>query len=217
MMKRTLLSRILSCSIFALGSVALLSNTSAQVLHEALVKKVEISMQQTPEFNAGGPKGKSWDPLQWLEIEVELDVDSKSPTKIIPEIEATFYVALPNKAGGPGAGPNARVMLVDRITFVNIRAHKGEAFLIAYVNPDTLTRFTGEEKARENDVLSVGIEISGPGLSNSKPDKMWGSTAAGQWWRQVSYPREQGMVLPKGKTPFALLWYDRYPQTRELR
>jgi len=142
---------------------------------------------------------------------VELDVDSKSPTKTIPEITATFYIALPNKSG------QGNVMLTDRITFVNVRAHKGTAYLIAYVNPDTLTRFTGQEKARVNDILSAGVEIDGPGLSNAKRDKMMGSTKAGAWWKEVSYPREQGMILPKGKTPFALLWFDRYPQTRDDR
>lgn len=205
------LSRILSLSMVALGSAALLSTASGQVLHEALVKKVEVSMQQTPSFSAGGPKDKRWDPLEWLEIEVELDVDSKSPTKIIPEISATFYLALPNKSA------DGNVMLTDRMTFVNIRAHKGKAFLIAYVNPDTLTRFTGQEKASKNDILSAGVEIEGPGLSIAKRDKMIGSTRAGAWWKTVNYPREQGMILPKGKTPFSLLWFDRYPQTRDER
>ena len=207
----TYLSRSFSLSMVALGSAVLLSTASGQVLHEALVKKVETSMQQTPSFSAGGPKDKRWDPLEWLEIEVELDVDSKSPTKTIPEITATFYIALPNKSG------QGNVMLTDRITFVNVRAHKGTAYLIAYVNPDTLTRFTGQEKARVNDILSAGVEIDGPGLSNAKRDKMMGSTKAGAWWKEVSYPREQGMILPKGKTPFALLWFDRYPQTRDDR
>lgn len=209
----TFLSRILSLSIVALGSAAFLSTASGQVLHEALVKKVEVTMQQTPNFAAAGPKDKRWDPLEWLEIEVELDVDSKSPTKIIPEITATFYLALPNKSGNAGGN----VMLTDRITFVNVRAHNGEAFLIAYVNPDTLTRFTGQEKARETDILSAGVEIEGPGLSNVKRDKMMGSTKAGAWWKEVAYSREQGMILPKSKTPFALLWFDRYPQTRDER
>ncbi len=170
-------------------------------------------MQQTPNFAVAGPKDKRWDPLEWLEIEVELDVDSKAPTKIIPEITATFYLALPNKSGNA----SGNVMLTDRITFVNIRAHSGKAYLIAYVNPDTLTRFTGEEKAKENDILSAGVEIEGAGLSIAKRDKMMGSTKAGAWWKEVTYPREQGMILTKGKTPFALLWFDRYPQTRDDR
>ena len=208
------LRRALPLAVAAVGFVVLPNSAQAQIKHKVEVKKVEVSMQQTPNFAAAGPKSKRWDPLDWLEIEVELKVETIEKNKIIPELNATFYVALPNVSGGPGAD---KVMLTDRITFTNVRTHSGEAYLIAYVSPDTLSRFTGKEKASDSDIFSAGIEIDGPGVRNTEPKDLVGATKEVGWWRQVSYPREQGMVLRKGKTPFALLWFDRYPVARDDR
>ncbi|QQL44518.1 Amuc_1102 family pilus-like protein [Sulfuriroseicoccus oceanibius] len=202
-----------SLALAVVGMAALPTYVSAQVQHKVEVKKVEVEMQQTPRYAAAGPRDKRWDQLEWLEIEVELDVDSRAETKVIPELTATFYVALPNEADRAAR----YVMLSDSITFTNIRAGSKKAYLVAYVDPDTLARFVGKDKPSKGDVQSVGVTVTAPNISMSKPKDLFASTKGGEWWKKWSDPRESGLIRAKGNTPFALLWYDRYPQTRQER
>jgi hypothetical protein len=48
------------------------------------VKKVEVEVQKTPQFQAGGVNNKNIpNPRDWLEVEVEFEVDTRAPDNAV--------------------------------------------------------------------------------------------------------------------------------------
>ncbi len=164
------------------------------------VKKVEVEVQKTPQFQAGGVNDKNIpNPRDWLEVEVEFEVDARAPDNaVVGELLFRYYIGFKDQSG------NGRTITGD-VKHKNVMIGE-EAYSAVYVSPNTLGEITGEYRNfQPSDVAAVGVEIFYNGvlvggnssLSGTKA-KFWEATGTGPG------------ILSKHETPFALLWIDRY-------
>ena len=164
------------------------------------VKKVEVEVQKTPQFQAGGVNNKNIpNPRDWLEVEVEFEVDARAPDNaVVGELLFRYYIGFKDQRG------TGRTITGD-VKHKNVMIGE-ETYSAVYVSPDTLGEITGEYRNfQSSDVAAVGVEIFYNGvlvggyssLSGTKA-KFWEATGTGPG------------ILSKHETPFALLWIDRY-------
>lgn len=166
----------------------------------AQIMEVKPIMQKTPEFQAVTSESKK-DPKrrEWLELEMEFKTESDSRVGILPELTISYYLAV------KGSTPQ---VLTGTFTYANV-VDKEPNFAVVYVSPNGLTRIAGEpNKFRVGDVVKVGVEILYQGRVVAESDKS-------KWWTTVNAPKTDGLLLPKEKTPFGMLWLDRHVELRE--
>ena len=113
----------------------------ADNLHRAKIKDLEFQFIDTPRFRLVDTPDRAQDrnPVKWLEIEAEVEVESLHPSEVIPEIIATWHVIVTEpdfeKTNG---GKDQLVRLTGEMTFTNVRTHNEKTHLVAYVHPDQL-------------------------------------------------------------------------------
>ena len=163
--------------------------------------KIEVDTQKTPDIQAGQVKAKKVSsPRDWLEIEVEFEIDARPNDAVIPQVMMKYYVAIQAKDG-------SLKMLTGQVDHVNVVAGE-ETFSCAYVSPSSLGKITGDFKqfqASAVNSVAVAVFVNGELKGGESEGKL-----NGRWWEGQSGSQE---VLPKAKTPFALLWLDRYADT----
>lgn len=165
------------------------------------IKNVETEAQKTPQFQAGGVSGKKVpNPREWLEIEVEFEADKVSPRDgVLPELLFRYYVGLTDAAG-------KAVVLTGDVTHVNVIAGE-EYYSAVYVAPSTMGKITGEYRRVDmGKVKAIGVEVYFNGVLVGGES----STKKNFW----SAMQSQSGILSREKTPFALLWIDRYPEVK---
>lgn len=180
-----------------------------QPTHRVKILKIEGLSQQTPKFQVSGPSDKAPKPRYWMEIEAEIEVETKDPSGFIPELEAQWFAVIMDKFS------KEPVRLMGKTTFKNVSTKDKKIFLSAYIEPDTLERLTGSTRPSENDIEGYALMISGAGIS-TLPAHVGGLTMAtaekdAKWW--ITWPGKNldDMIVPKSQTPFFALWTDRYP------
>jgi hypothetical protein len=181
-----------------LGFGSVFSASAQQVQVKVEIKKIEVTSQKTPNFQAGDVTSKNVPkPKEWLEAEVSFSLESAPRDSVVPSLEFRYYVAV---RGAEGAK-----YLTGDVKHLNLVPER-ELFSVAYVSPATIGKITGDySRVSAGDIL-VAVEVSHNGRvvaesSSGGPDG---------WWRGQT--TEAG-VLGKNKTPFALLWLDRYPDS----
>lgn len=195
-------------------TLALLAGAQAQqYAHRAKILELEGTAQPTPRFSVSGPGTKKQEQRHWIEIEAEIEVETKDPSGFIPELETKWFVVVKDKHSGKP------VRLMGRTTFKNIRTKDKKIHVSAYIEPDTLERLTGDDRPRESDIEGYALMISGPGIVTD------GSHAAGlimataekqaKWWEVWEGKSYEDLIVPKSKTPFAPLWTDYYPTEKD--
>lgn len=170
---------------------------------DAKVDGFEVEVQQTPSFSADGVKGKNIpNPRDWLELEVEFEV--KGPKDVvIPELLFRYYVGFKDQAG------QARTLTGD-VTHTNVLFNE-TYFSAAYVAPSKLGELTGDfRKFQKSSMSAYGVEIYYNGVIVGGFSSLSGSSA--KFWTVTG--TEAG-VQAKGDTPFALLWIDRYAESKK--
>ncbi len=167
---------------------------------EAEVKDVKIIMQKTPEFNANvSDNKKDGKRREWLEVEVEFETRSDSKIGIVPDLMIQYYL---------GVKGVQQQVLADSYTYRNI-VDKEESFAIIYVSPTALTQVAGEMgKFKESDVVAWGVEL----LYKGRVVATASSASNNAWWNQTQATRTPGLLMPKERTPFQLLWIDRHAE-----
>lgn len=188
---------------------------SAQdVMHQVSSAKVSFEMQQTPEYSVAGPRAKKTTPLEWLEIEVELEVKTRAKSGYMDQLDAEFFVGVKDANDA-----NKPVLMTGKFSFVDVRAAEGKAWLSAYVSPATLAKATGKSKPGKGDIVAVAVSVSGAGLQKPLSESIGVSLKreGAQWWEDARFSRQEGAILAKSKTPFGPLWTDRYPLNKEDR
>jgi len=168
------------------------------------VKKIEYDVQPTPVFATGGGVKSKKVPRQksWLEVEVEFEVKAGNKDGVVNDLQFRYYIAV--------AGADGTKLLMGDVTHVNM-VEGDKLFSVVYVSPATLGKLTGKYTGfQKSAIKSVAVEIS----YNGRVIGGESTAGSGRWWESLS--AEQG-VLTKGKTPFALLWIDRYADVKEVR
>ena len=197
-------------STFALLLISTSLHAQAPAAPEALpavrvkIKKVTIIEQPTPIIGAVNVKDKRWRPKNWVELDVELDVDvpiSAGGSKgTYPSLQMGIYVAL-NHADKEG-----KIEVVEgTLDLVNVAA--GENHVLAYVAPSTM------KLVFQKDVVTVSSDVKGWGVEvMAEGKRIAGDTNIGKgaWWEEKkdSFLFLQGLLLSKSKTPFASFWGD---------
>ncbi|MCB1233771.1 MAG: hypothetical protein KDM91_01710 [Verrucomicrobiae bacterium] len=178
------------------GLVGLANGQQVQV-KKVDVKKVEVKVQKTPNFQAGDVDGKKVpNPRDWLEVEVEFEADAAPRDEVVPTLLFRYYVAIQDKDG------NTKVLTGD-VNHINVIPGE-EMYSAVYVAPATLGKITGDfRRFSEGAIKSVAVEVFYNGVSVGGES----TAGSGRWWEQLN--PEPG-VLAKNKTPFAILWLDRY-------
>lgn len=164
------------------------------------VKAMEVEVQKTPQFQAGGVKDKNIpNPRDWLEVEVEFEVDARAPDgAVVKELLFRYYIGFKDQSG------NGRTITGD-VKHKNVLLGE-ETFSAVYVSPDTLGEITGEYRSfQSSDVAAVGVEIYYNGVLVGGKSTLSGSSA--KFWEATGTGPG---ILSKHQTPFALLWIDRY-------
>ncbi len=181
----------------------LLSARAQQVQVESVkVNGIEAATQPTPQFEAGNVKGKSVpSPRDWLEVEVEFEAKANERNAVIPELLFRYYVAIEAVDG------STKVLTGD-VNHVNIAS--GEKYYSSvYISPMTLGTITGDyRRFQQSAVKAVAVEIFHNGVSKGGETQ---GGPSGRWWEAT---QTQAGVMGKEKTPFALLWIDRYADVK---
>jgi len=209
----------------------LLSPASAQTQVQVgkVDVKIEFDTQKTPEFQAGGVNSKKIpSPRDWLEIEVEFDVDARPRDAVIPKLMFKYYVAIQSKEGTPqlltGEVGHINVvagevqskegtpqLLTGEVGHINVVAGE-DSFSSAYVSPSSLGKITGDfRRFQASSVIAVAVAVFHNGELKGGASVGKGN---GKWWEQMS---GSPGVLGKAETPFALLWLDRYSDVEKSK
>jgi hypothetical protein len=184
-----------------------------QYAHRAKIVDLDGKAQPTPRFSVSGLGTKKQDQRYWIEIEAEIEVETKDPSGFIPELETRWFVIIKDKHSGKP------VRLMGRTTFKNIRTKDKKIHVSAYIEPDTLERLTGDDRPRESDIEGYALVISGPGIVTDDRHAaglvMVTAEKESKWWEGWKEKSLEDAILPKSRTPFAPLWTDYYPTEKE--
>jgi len=170
------------------------------------VKDIAVQEQKTPQFQAAGVKDKSWRPRNWLELDLSFVAKkAKTPgdnTTMIDALEVKYFIGL-----NAVDANRKNFVLTGTMTLTNVPTKAGEtAHVLAYVSPSTLRRLLGENKpfTASADIKAKAVEISyGGQVIGGFP------IGQGKWWDDLSkFAVVDGEILPKLRTPFAMLWGD---------
>ncbi|MDX1680387.1 MAG: Amuc_1102 family pilus-like protein [Akkermansiaceae bacterium] len=185
---------------------------SGEILHNVSIDDIELEVQPTPQYDVAGVKDKRFDLRQWIEIEIKLDVQTlerANPSGFIPELKIQWYAIMIDKfEKNKGKEPK---VLTGETTLININARDGVAYAAAYISPDTIERLTGKDRANENDLKAIAVIVSGDDLKPNPGMLRVTAEEQSKWWSSGKYDTLEGKITPKSKSPFALLWMDRYP------
>lgn len=199
---KKILILVVACCLFAISADAQQLNIKPG---DVKVEALELEVQQTPQFQAGGLKDKNIpNPRDWVELEIEFEVDVRAPDNaVLPELLVKYYVGFKDQSG------NGRT-LTGQVTHKNVLVGE-ETFSAAYISPDTLGEVTGEYRNfQASDVAGYGVEIFYNGVLVGLKSSLSG--ASQKFWEKTG---TTAGVLPKHETPFELLWIDRYADVKK--
>ncbi len=184
-----------SILISAVTALAFVYQASAQApIGPGAVKinKVQPAVVKTPEIQFTGGTKKRSTPGDWLEVEVEFEVKAEE----IDELTFAYTIMVENK------------LLDGTVTHVNIPKGR-DRYSIMYVAPRTLEKLTGGRPLSPASIQNAWVIIT-----------RQGQQLAAEAFKPGPIPNLQhmaGVVLNKGETPFAPLFYDRYEAIRATR
>jgi hypothetical protein len=166
------------------------------------VKGVKAESQYTPQIQATNVNDKRWKPKNWLEVDVAFEAKkAKTPgdtSNMVDSVDFKYFVAL-NKTDKDGK----YVLLTANITYLNV-IEKEAQHAMAFVSPAALERLLEKTTFSNADIKAVGVEIYRDGALAG-----WNSNAGGRFWEKLDgFAVTDGLLLPKVKTPFSVLWGD---------
>jgi len=191
-----------------------------KVLHKITVEKLEVEIQNTPRFNFNGPRlAKQPENKEWLEIEAKLNIETKSKLDFLPSLDATFYVVTKSEKGF--------VRSEKTITFINVNIERGEAWVCAYVDPDTLRVITHKKRPKLTDITGIAVTIDCANIYKGQDHQFLpyaeeifdrsivtrrkdAKKPNARWWKDIA--KSDQKILALEDTPFSAILSDRYPR-----
>lgn len=202
--------KLSTCLALVFGAVSFAPMVHAQA-YKADVKKPDFDALPSPDIKTN--KDKSFKPKDWLEMEVQFEVDAKPmpKDKFVDRVTIQWYAAV-KKRDGAGYW-----LLNKNVEHVNVKIGE-KLFSSVYISPNTYERLTGSDKVSKGDIKAVGgaILINGVrvGLFSTESIRTGGTP----WWEAASDAlarTDKFPMLNKNETPFKILWYDRYAELAE--
>ncbi len=149
------------------------------------ITKVKPDVVKTPDFSIrSGPERRS-KIGDWIEIEVEFETKPED----IDELTFEYTIMVENK------------LLDGVVTHVNIPKGR-DHYSVMYVAPRAIEKLTGGKPFNASSIQNVWVIV-----------KKQGQVLAQEAVKNVAIPNlphVAGLVLNKGETPFAPLYFDRY-------
>src|SRR5256885_6308625 len=156
---------------------------------EFQITKITKNLIATPDYGPGQYRADA--NQRWLEVEVEFN----AAPEWTEELMLKYYILF-----------NGR-LLTGEVTHVNIPGGLNRS--VMYALPIGLARFAGNRSLLPNIVQYIAVQIVQGGAVK---DELSLAPAPGQWF--AALPPITGFVLNKNETPFAPLYWDRYPQIK---
>jgi hypothetical protein len=160
---------------------------------EFQITKITKNLISAPLFTyAGGQQYPTNQRDRWLEIEVEF----AAVPRLTDELTLKYYILF-----------NGSV-LTGEVTHANVSGGR-EKRSVMYVSPRTLARFADNRPITTNSFPNIAVQITQQGAVKAEASL---ARAQPGWFTTV--PQVSGVVLRKGQTPFAPLYWDRYEEIK---
>jgi hypothetical protein len=174
---------------FALASLT--GAAVAQVAQPVTAQNVKINrvapaVLTTPEYTTDLPN-KRFEKLKWLEIEAEFEV---SKVELVDELTVKYYVLLNGK------------LYVGDVTHENIPKGNNR-YSVMYMSPRALEKATDGKQLNSAMIENIWVVLDYKGQQMAIKAQTGNKPLPNM--QQVT-----GQMLPKGETPFQVLWWDRY-------
>ena len=173
------------------------------------VGKIIVTAPATPRFSLDGKSSKKRDDQKvWLEVEVQFQAKMAGKDDYIDDLQFDYFVYfdVPARDG-------KRNLYTCTVNHINTPKDE-EMFSAVYVSPTSLGKIFGKDKNINPNDVWVAVEIKANGaLVGGDATK----DAAKKWWNSQVITRVTDVLLNKGQTPFAPLWWDRYPEIKKER
>lgn len=157
------------------------------------VNKIAPAVLKTPEYTTDVPP-KRFEKMMWLEVEVEFEVNK---IDFVDELTVKYYVLLNGK------------LYVGDVTHENIPKGNNR-YSVMYMSPRALEKATDGKQLNAGMIENIWVVLEKQGQQLAiKAEK----------GNQPLPNRQQitGQMLPKGDTPFQVLWWDRYEAVKRTR
>ncbi len=188
--------------------VFLTPNAASGAVKVEVTEKPKSDDILSPEFS--GVKGKPSKPKDWLEVEAKIKIEMlpEPKNKTCDRLTVKWYVAVdnPDKVG-------TFLKLTKEVEYVNLPL-KEDVYCSVYLSPASIRRLTGAERSGKRAVKYIGFEVVIDGKvvvdATDKPGK-------DKWWAAASEKIADSTAVPllnKLETPFAAIWWDRYPEIK---
>lgn len=194
-------SSLLALTFVAFAASALQAQTLPAVKVD--IKAPKVTSIPTPQFQAGNVPDKNWRPKSWLQIDMEFDI--KLPQAAggrngsLASMTVNYYLAM-NATTKDGK----RQVIKGSFDYVDIPASE-KCHALAFVSPATLRRILEKDIFVDSDVSGWGVEVIVDGQRIAGD----GSPVKGPWWEDTkTMSINEGVMLPKKDTPYAILWGD---------
>jgi hypothetical protein len=154
------------------------------------IVKISPAVVHTPDFtlNSGDVK-RTGKVGQWLEVEVNF---SARPD-YTDELQFKYYILFAGK------------LLEGEVTLVDIPKGR-DLYSVMYMSPRAMAKLLDGRPLTGIEIQNVGVQILNKGQLVA--EKSFKQTGSAEWWQQMQ--QTTGMLLNKGETPFAPLFWDRY-------
>lgn len=204
--------KLSTCLALVFGAVSLAPLAHAQA-YKADTKKPAFEALPSPDIKTN--KDKSFKPKDWLEMEVEFQMDARPVPKdgYIDRVTVQWYAAVKKREG------NGYWLLNKNVEHVNVKIGE-KLYSSVYLSPNTYERLTGSAKVSKSDIKAVGgvILVNGVRAGVFSTDAI--RSGGVPWWEATSDAlsrTDKFPLLNKNETPFKVLWYDRYAELAEER
>ena len=177
---------IVGVLILPLSNIAS-AQEAAPAGNQVKIKKIENSKVPTPEYKLLTGQAMESQKRNWFQVNVHYETDPDW----MDDLTFTYYIVTQSKTGA-----QKFTLFRGEVTYVNIQKGKHKSDM--YLHPSTIARY--------GVVQRVGVVISSQGrvlAMESLP-----ATGSPRWWEQLT-PQE-GYVLNRMQTPFAMIYFDDY-------
>lgn len=182
----------------------------------AALAATKVDVTEKPKYDdilspdISGTKSKPVKPKEWLEVEAKIKVDMapEPKNKTCDHLTVKWYVAVenPDKVG-------TFLKLTKEIEYVNVPL-KEDVYCSVYLSPASIRRLTGFSLSGKRAVKFVGFEVIIDGKTVADATDKAGKD---KWWAAASDKIAESTTVPllnKMETPFAAMWWDRYPEIK---
>lgn len=172
-----------------------------------VTEKPKLEDVMSPEF--GGVRSKAFRAKNWLEIEVKIKIQMKPEpkTKTCDKVTLKWYVAVENPEKS-----STMLKLTKEIEYVNVPVGD-DVFCNVYLSPASIKHLTGFDRSGKSAIKYAAFEV----LIDGKVVAEATDKGPPKWWSIQSDHIADSTTVPllnKMETPFAAVWWDRYPEIK---